>query len=95
MEDLDERLKNVGDSKAYPKADRIATIVGSMVEQELGKYDSDNVDVMINEENGELDIMYCSDNNSFLIRATHALVDDTNLDLLVETLDGLSVGHVW
>jgi hypothetical protein len=50
---------------------------------------------MINEENGELDIMYCSDNNSFLIKATHAIADETNLDLLVEILDGLSVGHVW
>ena len=68
MADLDERIKTVGDSKAYPKADRLAEIVGSMVEEELNEYDSDNVDVMINEETGELDIMYCSDNNSFLIK---------------------------
>lgn len=95
MTELDERIKTVGDSKAYPKADRLAEIVGSMVEEELNEYDSDNVDVVINEENGELDIMYCSDNNSFPIKSTHAIADETNLGLLVEILDGLSVGHVW
>lgn len=66
-----------------------------MVEMELNKYDSDNVDVVINEETGELDIMYHSDNNSFLIKATHINKEEVDLDTLVGGLDEVSVGHVW
>lgn len=95
MVDLDERIKTVGDSKAYPKADRLASIIGSMVEEELCKYDSDNVDVVKNEENGELDIMYHSSKDSFLIRNTNVLATETNLKQLEEYLDEISVGHVW
>lgn len=70
-------------------------IVKSAVEQILGEYDSDNVDVIVNEENGELDIVYHSDCDSFLLRSTGVLADETDLKELAKALDRLSVGHVW
>ena len=57
-------------SKAYPDKGRKAYQIFSMVKEELNEYSSDNVDVVRNELTGELDIMYHSSNNSFLIRAT-------------------------
>ena len=82
-------------SKAYPMTERLANRIVSMVEEELNKYSSDNVDVVLNEETGKLDIMYHSDNNSFLIRATDIDADKVDLEILEEGLDEFSVGHVW
>jgi hypothetical protein len=82
-------------SKAYPMTERLANRIVSMVEEELNEYSSDNVDVVLNEETGKLDIMYHSDNNSFLIRATDIDADKVDLGILEEGLDEFSVGHVW
>ncbi len=82
-------------SKVYPMTERFANRIVSMVEEELNEYSSDNVDVVLNEETGKLDIMYHSDNNSFLIRATDIDADQVDLRILEEGLDEFSVGHVW
>ena len=66
-----------------------------MVELELNEYDSDNVDVVLNEETNEFDIMYHSDNNSFLIKATHVKKEEVDLGALIDGLDEYYVGHVW
>ena len=81
-------------TKAYPRADRLANIVGGLVEKELNEYDPNHVDVVKNED-GELDIMYHSEKDSFLILATHTKAGETNLAMLEEILDEFSVGHVW
>lgn len=82
-------------SKVYPMTERLANRIVSMVEEELNEYSSDNVDVVLNEGTGKLDIMYHSDNNSFLIRATDIDADKVDLKILEEGLDEFSVGHVW
>ena len=82
-------------SKAYPDNERKAHRISSMVEEELNEYSSDNVDVVRNELTGELDIIYHSDNNSFLIRATHIKADEVDLGILEDDLDEFSVGHCW
>lgn len=82
-------------SKVYPMTERLANRIVSMVEEELNEYSSDNVDVVLNEETGKLDIMYHSDSNSFLIRATDIDADKVDLEILEEGLDEFSVGHVW
>ena len=82
-------------SKVYPMTERLANRIVSMVEEELNEYSSDNVDVVLNEETGKLDIMYHSDNNSFLIRATDIDADKVDLEILEKGLDEFSVGHVW
>lgn len=74
-------------SKVYPMTERLANRIVSMVEEELNEYSSDNVDVVLNEETGKLDIMYHSDNNSFLIRATDIDADKVDLGILEEGLD--------
>lgn len=82
-------------SKAYPDSERKAHQISSMVEEELNEYSSDNVDVVLNELTGELDITYHSDSNSFLIRATHIKADEVDLDILEGLLDEFNVGHCW
>lgn len=88
-------MEEIKGSKVYPTEERYANKVCSMVEEELNEYDAENVDVVLNEENGELDIMYHSDNDSFLIRSTHILAEKTDLKKLAELLDEFGVGQVW
>ena len=77
-----------------PKQKVLATqkVLG-MVEMELNEYSSDNVDLIENEENGKLDIMYHSDSNSFLIKATGIKTEDVNISDLIEGLNEYHVGH--
>lgn len=82
-------------SKVYPNNERLSNQIVSMVEEELNEYDPDNVDVVLNEETGELDIIYHSSNNSFLIKATHIKIEDVDLKVLEEGLDEHYVGHCW
>lgn len=65
------------------------------VKEALNKYDSENIDVIINEETNCLYIMYHSYNNSFpvsedIVHENHVLFGE-----LEEKLDTLGVGHVW
>ena len=70
-------------------------IVLDAVDQALGKYSSDNVDVVHNEETEMLDVVYHSKNNSFTIESGIAYTDEIDLDELENELDKLNVGHCW
>ena len=65
------------------------------VDRALGKYSSDNVDVIRNEETGMLDVSYHSKNNSFPIECGVANFNDVNIRELEIELDVRDVGHVW
>ena len=65
------------------------------VDRALAKYDADNIDVVFNEETERIDIMYCSNNNSFPIEPGVAKRDDVDFKVLEERLDARNVGHVW
>ncbi len=77
-----------------PKQKVLATqkVLG-MVEMELNEYSSDNVDLIENEENGKLDIMYHSDNNSFVIKETGINLESVNIKDLKSGLDEYDVGY--
>lgn len=77
-----------------PKQKVLATqkVLG-MVEMELNEYSSDNVDLIENEENGKLDIMYHSDSNSYLIKETGIKTEDLNISDLIKGLNKYHVGH--
>ena len=69
--------------------------VVAAAERALGRYDSDSVDAVPNEETGKVDIIYHSDTNSFTIEAGVADVDDLDLNALAEALDEIGVGYCW
>ena len=60
----------------------------------LNEYVPDNISVIINDED-EIDIMYCSSNNSFLINGTKIKAQEVDLNQLEKELDDLDVSHVW
>ena len=70
-------------------------LVITKVKEALNKYDSENIDVVINEETNCLYVMYHSDNNSFPIGEDIVHEDHVLLGELEEKLDALGVGHVW
>lgn len=61
----------------------------------LERYDSENVDAVVNEETGMIDIIYHSDNNSFPIVSDVADAARVDKDLLADMLDVVGVGHCW
>lgn len=61
----------------------------------LNKYDSDNVDVIQDEETGELVVMFHSFKTSHPITNTGVYADDVDLRQLEKELDKLDVGHVF
>lgn len=65
------------------------------VQYALNNYASDYISVVINEETGMLDVMYCSRNNSFGIVTSVEAAESVDLDAVAIELDKLNVGHVW
>lgn len=68
------------------------------VDRALNKYDSDNVDVVKNEETGMVDVVYHSDKNSFAIETNvcnHKYLDEHDKDILVGELNSRNVGYCW
>lgn len=61
----------------------------------LNKYDSDNVDVILDEETGELVVMFHSSKTSHPITNTGVYADDVDLRQLEKELDKLTVGYVF
>lgn len=61
----------------------------------LNKYDSDNVDVIQDEETGELVVMFHSFKTSHPITNTGVYADDVDLRQLEKELDKLDVGYVF
>lgn len=70
-------------------------LVVDKVEEVLKEYDSENIDVVINEETNCLYVMYHSDNNSFPVSEDIVHEDHVLFGGLEEELDELGVGHVW
>lgn len=68
------------------------------VDRALNEYDSDNVDVVKNEETGMLDIIYHSDNNSFAIQTNVSnpkYLNEYGKETLVKELNKRHVGYCW
>ena len=65
------------------------------VKEALYKYNSDNIDVVRNEETNCLYVTYHSRHNSFPISDKEYPIDEVNLKELEIKLDELGVGYVW
>lgn len=64
------------------------------VDRALDKYSSENIDVVINEQ-GCLDVLFHSSNNSFVIEANVTEAAFVNKRILNKELDARDVGHCW
>ncbi len=70
-------------------------LVVEAVRRALGKYNPENVDVILNEESNMLDIVYHSRHNSFDIESNVANANDIDLRKLELVLEEYDVGYVW
>lgn len=90
LEDLPVEIEYEVECVDEPDEDLIEIVLDA-VDQALGKYSSDNVDVVCNEETEMLDIIYHSKNNSFAIESGIAYIDEIDLDDLESELNKLNV----
>ena len=70
-------------------------MIENAVENALSKYDTENVDIVKNEENGVVDIIYHSRHNSFSIVSNVCMVDglsETDIDKIADYYD---IGYCW
>lgn len=68
------------------------------VDRALDEYDSDNIDVVKNEETGMLDVIYHSNNNSFAIEVNVSnpkYLNEYDKKMLVKELNKRHVGYCW
>ena len=63
------------------------------VKNALDTYSASNVDVLLDDETGMYDIMYCSRHNSFPIKCGVVHEDEIDKNEMMEKLDELQVGY--
>ena len=61
----------------------------------LSFYSAENVDVVLNEVSGMLDMIFHSDAQSFPIQHSVATLDSVNRNALIEALDAMGVGYCF
>jgi hypothetical protein len=91
---IDEYLNNY-----FNTSDRhIAEIIRTALEA-AGKYGSDHIDVVRDNETDKIAVMYHSDNNSFCYNSETSFLNiplkEISLDDLEAELDKINVGHCW
>ena len=69
--------------------------IKNAVEEALSKYDTENVDIVKDEENGMVDIMYHSRHNSFSIVDGVCEVDDLSESDIDKIADYYDIGYCW
>ena len=82
------------------KRDSEKALLGAVgaIDRALGNYDAENVDLVLNEETGWLDVMYHSDRHSFPIQMNVANPDaftEEDKSTLIAELDKRHVGYCW
>lgn len=73
----------------------VINLVVEAVKRALNKYNSGNIDVILNEESNMLDIVYHSRHNSFSIESDVVSANDIDLRQLELILEEYDVGYVW
>lgn len=58
-------------------------------------YSTENVDVVLNEVSGMLDVIFHSDAQSFPIQHSVAMIDSVDRNALIEALDAMGVGYCF
>lgn len=86
--EISEREKNM------KKEDKVRMISGS-VKDALTKYDTENVDIVRNEESGNVDIVYHSSNNSFPIVKDVCDAEGMRESDIKKVADFYNIGYCW
>ena len=100
VDELDELVRALTDwcseneSKKSESGDALKKVVDA-ASAALNNYDSDNVDVIEDEETGELVVMFHSSKTSHPITNTGVYADDVDLRKLEKELDKLTVGYMF
>lgn len=66
----------------------------SAIIEALEQYDTDNVDVVVNFDEGIVDVMYHSNNNSFCIVGNVCKIYDVSEDDIVNLANLYDIGYV-
>lgn len=77
--------------------DQKVEAVMNAVNDAIARYPADNVDVVKNELNGMMEVMFHSSKNSLIHGNLCRRLDlsDKNMSKLIEELDKVHVGHCW
>lgn len=85
---------NASSNAETPVIDNTEAVIAA-VRKALSFYSAENVDVSLNEVSGMLDVIYHSDATSFPIQHSVAMFDTVDRKVLIEALDGMSVGYCF
>lgn len=80
----------------HSKATEPVNILVAAVDSALSTYDSDNIDLVVDEESGHFVVVYHSENNSFNVSdylLDASIVSDEDKEKLIAELDARHVGH--
>ena len=70
-------------------------MIKNAIESALSKYDAENVDIVQDEENGMVDIMYHSRHNSFPIVSNVCESDGLSESDVNQIADDYDIGYCW
>ena len=85
-------MYDINDKEYQPDREAENQKVIDSVKKAIVQYS--DIDVVLNEEDGALDVMYCSRNNSFPVEVTGAKLSHCDKEMLIHALDLMDVGHV-
>jgi len=86
-----ENTEGVLYDESKDKSERLERI-SSLLTAAIDKYGAEHIDLIRNDE-GQLNIIYHSDNDSFLVDRTEERPEHLDMKELVKVLDSLDVGH--
>lgn len=87
-----DEVYDINDKEYQPDREAENQKVIDSVKKAIVQYS--DIDVVLNEEDGMLDVMYCSHNNSFPVEVTGAKLSHCDKEMLIHALDLMDVGHV-
>lgn len=87
-----DEVYDINDKEYQPDREAENQKVIDSVKKAIVQYS--DIDVVLNEEDGTLDVMYCSHNNSFPVEVTGAKLSHCDKEMLIHALDLMDVGHV-
>ena len=87
-----DEVYDINDKEYQPDREAENQKVIDSVKKAIVQYS--DIDVVLNEEDGALDVMYCSHNNSFPVEVTGAKLSHCDKEMLIHALDLMDVGHV-
>ena len=80
-------------NKAYKRIFNDTSYLIAAIDEALEQYDNDNIDIVVDDEFGCIDLMYHSDNNSFCIKRNVCSLDECGEDDIEYFANLYNVGY--